>query len=82
MKPPPSGIVWSGRRRRCPRCGNVVTRAWVVEGRGVGETEREWSCVDCLTPLDYGANGEPLFGAAFVPTSDEDGGLDRLLGGL
>lgn len=57
MKPPPTGIVWSGRRRTCPRCQRVVNRAWVV---WAPNGTRSWSCWACLTPQDRGGDGKPI----------------------
>ena len=57
MKPPPQGIVWSARTRRCPRCLAVVRLAYVV-WRPDGT--RAWACVACLTPADLGGDGRPV----------------------
>lgn len=64
MKPPPLGIVWSGRRRTCPRCRNVVDVAYAVAHP---DGTRTWSCVACLTVEDRGGDGRRLiYGPAGV----------------
>lgn len=64
MKPPPQGIVWSARTRRCPRCNEVVHLAWVVWH---ADGTRSWSCWGCLTPADLGGNGQPIQASATPP---------------